>query len=117
NMMGMSGDMPKQCAMMSSRLEDMQKQFDRMMTINDMPALKREMQQYRETMQTYMQEMAQHQQMCRQMMSNMSSDNKMMNGGMMNKADMKCGMMGNKKGGTMHNMMSPQNETSSGDNR
>ncbi|RMH19856.1 MAG: hypothetical protein D6698_05170, partial [Gammaproteobacteria bacterium] len=32
NMMGMSGDMPKQCAMMSSRLEDMQKQFDRMMT-------------------------------------------------------------------------------------
>ncbi len=83
--MGKMGEMSQNCKLMSNNFGKLQENFNAMMQINDINALKTEMKKHQEMMQAMSDNMAEHQAMCMKMMN---SDGKM---GKMGKMD--CGMM------------------------
>lgn len=71
----MMGDMSKHCSMMSSDFEKLQSHFDKMMKMDDMKALKAEMQKHHEMMAEMQQSMMKQQHMDQRMMSMMQNGN------------------------------------------
>jgi len=69
----MMGDMSKHCSMMSSDFEKLQSHFDKMMKMDDMKALKVEMQKHHDMMTQMHESMNEQRSMCQNMMSMMHS--------------------------------------------
>ncbi|MDX9857614.1 MAG: hypothetical protein RBT76_07485 [candidate division Zixibacteria bacterium] len=65
----MMGDMSKHCKMMSSEFDDLQSHFEKMMKMDDMKALKAEMQKHHDMMTQMHENMSEQRSMCQNMMS------------------------------------------------
>ena len=69
----MMGDMSKHCKMMSHDLDDLQTHFEKMMMMDDMEALKAEMQKHHDMMTKMHDNMSEQRTMCENMRSMMHS--------------------------------------------
>lgn len=73
NMGNMMGDMSQHCKMMSNNFDDLQSHFEMMMRMDNMEALKAEMQKHHDMMKEMHDNMSAQQSMCQNMMSMMPS--------------------------------------------
>ena len=101
HMMGMMTNMTNHWQMMSGQMDKLQEHFSKMMQMNNMSELKKEMQKHQEMMTSIRNNMSEQNQLCDHMMSMMGYGG--MHGGMMGHGGMHGGMMG-------HDHQESQNE-------